>query len=152
MTAIIENEQGKVSFDLDEIRKFLGLLMDYLGISDHYLSLLIVDDHKIRELNRTFLHKDEPTNVLSFPMNEGDASGINPEILGDIVISAEAALREAKANGLTTAEQINFYILHGLLHLSGYDHERGDEAEACLMQQKEREIFLTLTGIELATP
>lgn len=81
-------------------------------------------------LNQTYRNKTGPTNVLAFPMQEGDFAGINPEILGDVVISMDTAAREAGEMGLTLEQRFYFLLIHGVLHLFGHDHERGDaEAE-----------------------
>jgi probable rRNA maturation factor len=105
------------------------------------LSVAIVGDRSIRILNRDYLHKDRPTNVISFAMQEGECSGINPGVLGDVVISADTALAEAEESGITLHERLVFLLLHGILHLSGYDHERSGEQEAKRMAAKERQLF-----------
>jgi len=94
-------------------------LLAALGLSKAELSLLFVNDEEIKELNRKYRKKDKPTNVLSFPMGEGN-------ILGDIVISWETAQREAKECGFSLEEMIDFYLIHGLLHLLGYHHDHPD--------------------------
>ena len=106
--------------------------------------MLIVDDARIREINRDFLQRDRPTNVISFAMQEGEGGGINPLLLGDVVISAETAARDAAAAGIGFEEELYFLLLHGVLHLLGYDHERGTAAEARRMEAREREIFTLL--------
>jgi probable rRNA maturation factor len=105
---------------------------------------VIVGDRSIRRLNREYLGRDKPTNVISFPMQEGDFAGLNPDILGDVVISAATCAREAEAGGIPFWNRLAFLLLHGILHLTGYDHERSGEAEARRMEEKEREIFRLL--------
>jgi probable rRNA maturation factor len=95
-------------------------------------------------LNRQYLGKDRPTNVISFAMNEGECSGVNPEVLGDVVISAATAAREAAEEGMPFFERLSFLLLHGILHLVGYDHERSGDAAARRMAAKERELFALL--------
>jgi probable rRNA maturation factor len=92
-------------------------MLDAMGKSDSSVTIAFVSDRKIRELNRQFRGIDKSTDVLSFP---GDDTSLN---LGDIAISAETASRQAKENGLTLNGEIGQLILHGLLHLSGHDHE-----------------------------
>jgi probable rRNA maturation factor len=106
--------------------------------------VVIVDDEKIRVLNRDYLQRDRPTNVISFPMREGEGGGIQPAVLGDVVISADTAARDAGEAGLPFESELYFLLLHGILHLCGYDHERGTEEEARQMEEKEREIFALL--------
>ena len=98
----------------------------------------------MRVLNRDYLQKDRPTNVISFSMQEGDYGSLVPGLLGDVVISADTAAREADEAGITFQERLVFLLLHGILHLTGYDHERSGAAEARRMEAKEAEIFAAL--------
>jgi probable rRNA maturation factor len=108
------------------------------------LSILLVDDEGIRVINRDYLHKDRPTNVISFAMREGEGSQIQPNLLGDVVLSTETAARDAAEAGLSFESELYFLLLHGILHLLGYDHERGTTEEAARMESKEREVFALL--------
>jgi pyridoxine 5-phosphate synthase len=90
--------------------------------------------------NRRYLGRQGPTNVLAFPMQEGLFSEIKPFLRGDVVISTETAGREALEAGITTVERIQFLLIHGLLHLFGYDHE-GSELKARQMETKSEEIM-----------
>ncbi|HLO26745.1 MAG TPA: rRNA maturation RNase YbeY [Geobacteraceae bacterium] len=115
-----------------------------MGYHDSELSVAIVGDRTIRRLNRDYLGRDKPTNVISFAMQEGDFPGLNPMVLGDVAISADTAAREAGEGGVTFETRLSFLLLHGILHLAGYDHERSGEAEARRMMGKERELFALL--------
>jgi probable rRNA maturation factor len=95
----------------------------------------------IQEINRDYLGRDHPTNVISFAMQEGEGGGIQPSLLGDVVISAETAARDACEAKVPFESELYFLLLHGVLHLLGYDHERGTQAEARQMEAREREIF-----------
>ncbi len=97
-------------------------------------------------MNREYLHKDRPTNVISFSMQEGEFGAMNPELLGDVVISADTAAKEADEGGISFHERLVFLLLHGILHLTGYDHERSGEEEAQRMEAKEAEIFASLAN------
>lgn len=108
------------------------------------LSVSIVGDRSIRIINREYLAKDRPTNVISFSLQEGDCGGINLHALGDVIISADTAAREAEEGGMEFFARLSFLLLHGILHLCGYDHERSGEAEAQKMLQKERQLFRVL--------
>lgn len=103
--------------------------------------MLIVGDEEIHELNRDYLQKDRPTNVISFAMQEGEITGVPGNLLGDVVISADTAARDAVEAGQSFESELYFLLLHGILHLLGYDHERGTEEEALQMEQRERELF-----------
>ena len=95
----------------------------------------------MQTINRDYLGKDRPTNVISFAMQEGEGSGISPQLLGDVVISADTAARDAAEADVPFASELYFLLLHGILHLCGYDHERGSEDEARLMEAREQDIF-----------
>ena len=112
------------------------------------MSLALVDDDEIRSINRHYLGRDRPTNVIAFSMREGDFGDIHPHILGDIILSAETAQRDALAGDLPPEDMILFLVIHGLLHLLGYDHEGSSEEEA-RMADRENELFFALKGYEL---
>lgn len=106
----------------------------------------------MRIINRDYLGKDRPTNVISFSLQEGDCSGVNPLALGDVVISADTTAREADEGGIDFFERLSFLLLHGILHLCGYDHERSGETEAQRMHQKEQQLFRILKKEGLLSP
>ncbi len=108
-----------------------------LGLDDAELSLLITDDEYIRRLNREFRGKDRPTDVLSFPMGDRIEGKI---LLGDIAISYDTAKRQAKELGHSLREEVKRLLVHGLVHLLGYDHELGGEEEERFFE-KEREVL-----------
>lgn len=115
-----------------------------MGAADSELSLSIVGDRSIRRINREYLGKDRPTNVISFSLQEGEYGNLNPGVLGDVVISADTAAREAEDGGITFHERFCSLLLHGILHLLGYDHERSGEKEAARMEAKEAEMLAVL--------
>lgn len=119
-------------------------ILSVSGCPEAQLSVLIVDDAGIQTINREYLQRDRPTNVISFAMQEGEGAGIQPDLLGDVVISAETAWRDAAEAGRPFESELSFLLLHGILHLLGYDHERGSRAAAQRMEQREREIFSIL--------
>jgi len=128
------------------------ILSDLGCPEDTELSVSIVSDRAIRRINREYLSKDRPTNVISFSLQEGDATGIHAYALGDVVISADTAQSEAEAGGQIFFERLCFLLLHGILHLCGYDHERSGESEAARMEQKEEELFRILKKEGLLNP
>jgi probable rRNA maturation factor len=137
----IENRQKKQKIKKLLLRKVARRILSVSGCPDAELSILIVSDEKIREINRDYLQRDKPTNVISFAMQEGEGSGVQPDLLGDIVISADTAARDAAEAGLPFESELYFLLLHGILHLLGYDHERGTEKEARRMEAREGQIF-----------
>ena len=115
------NRQRKTRIDAKAWESFAEKAAAAIGKTDASATIAFVSDKKIRELNRQFRGIDKPTDVLSFPA--ADADKLN---LGDIAISVETAAKQARENGLTFDHEIAQLILHGLLHLSGYDHETDD--------------------------
>lgn len=113
-----------------------------MGCRDGELSLLFTDDKHIAELNYRFLKREGPTNVLAFPMRDSDHAGPDIPMLGDIVISLDAAMRDAKSLGETLDETISRLLVHGLLHLFGYDHEKSEEEARRMDEETDR--ILTL--------
>ena len=126
------------------VRRTAELLLVLAGIPDAELSVLLVDDKQISELNRSWRRKSGPTNVLAFSLTEGDDSAMAMNLLGDIVISVETAAREAADEGLSLHSRLQVLLVHGFLHLIGYDHEKSD-SEAVRMHDKERELLHELT-------
>lgn len=104
------------------------------------LSLVICGDEEIAAINQQWLNREGPTNVISFAQNEGDGPALNPEILGDVVVSADTARREAAEHGLAPDEHLMRLIIHGILHILGYEHEQGGEP-ARLMEEKTEELL-----------
>lgn len=99
--------------------------------------VLLTDDAAVHELNQRFRGKDRPTNVLSFPAPET----ARPH-LGDLVLASGVCVAEAEQQGKTVADHLSHLVVHGVLHLLGHDHE--DDAEAEVMEAKERAILATL--------
>jgi probable rRNA maturation factor len=105
----------------ERIRTLSLRMLDVLGLADAELSILLVDDAAIRVLNRQHRGKDRPTDVLAFPVDERPVKDA-PRILGDVVISLETALRQARSRKRPLLPEVRFLLAHGLLHLIGYDH------------------------------
>jgi probable rRNA maturation factor len=142
----IENSQSKIKIDKRMIRSTVLKIMKALDCADKEISLSFVDDEKIKQLNKHYLGKDTATNVLSFSLLEGEYGNINPQILGDIIVSVETAQRDALYGKLTIDQEIDFLIIHGILHLLGYNHENTTAKETKKMRQKEKELFNAING------
>ena len=107
------------------------------------LSLALMDDARVRGLNRDYRDTDAPTNVLSFAGDPiRDDKGGSPVLLGDVVIAFETASAEAKAQGKTLSDHLSHLVVHGVLHLLGYDHVDGSAADE--MEGLERDILARL--------
>jgi len=123
MPLTIVNLQRKLPLDVKPIRAFAESLVSTVREAEgREFSVAFVSDKRMTELNGFFRSKDSTTDVLSFP-HEPDEFDPDRSNLGDIVISAEQARRQADENDLTLEAEIKQLILHGLLHLCGYDHE-----------------------------
>lgn len=120
----VYNLQRKVQLDAQILREFVKKMPEHvhetLGRS---FAIALVSDRRIMELNSLFRNKDATTDVLSFPHEPDEFEPEGDPFLGDIVISAEQAQKQAGENGLSLEGEIKQLILHGLLHLCGYDHE-----------------------------
>ncbi len=116
-----------------------------MGCETSEVSIVIVGDEEITRLNRQYLQRNRPTNVIAFPMASGDAVALPSPLLGDVVISAETAKRQAEAAGRNAGEEILVLMIHGVLHLLGYDHEK-NAAERRKMEAKERELLRRVRG------
>ena len=92
------------------------------------MSILFVDDQRIQQLNREYRRKDRPTNVLSFSMREGEFAQVSPELLGDVVISVDTTASEAEKAGISLGAHMTWLLIHGILHLFGFDHEQSEQA------------------------
>ena len=112
----VVNRQRRLQLDTEAWSNFATKALDAIGKSEHSATIAFVSDKRIRELNRQFRGIDKTTDVLSFPAEEE----LN---LGDVAVSVETAATQARENGLTLDHEIAQLILHGLLHLCGYDHE-----------------------------
>jgi probable rRNA maturation factor len=92
---------------------------------ESFLSVVITDDADIAALNQEYLSRPGPTNVLAFGQAEGEGAELSPGLLGDVVVSHQSAMREAAESGLELDEHLMRLLVHGLLHLLGYDHTKG---------------------------
>lgn len=112
--------------------------------SEAELDVSLVGDREMQVLNRDYRGKDRPTDVLAFAMREGDAVPQAGDILGDVVISLDTAARQASERGIGVADEVRTLLIHGVLHLLGYDHEVSAN-ESRRMKAKERWLAGVLT-------
>jgi probable rRNA maturation factor len=144
----IKNNQKKIKIDKRRIRGTVSKILKILNCADKEISLSFIVDENIKQLNKQYLGKDKATNVISFSLHEGEYGNINPQILGDIVISVETAQRDAIKENLTFSQELGFLIIHGILHLLGYNHENTTIKETNKMRQKEKDLFTAIYGCE----
>jgi probable rRNA maturation factor len=114
------------------VRRRAGKMLQQLSLQGVELSIALVDDRVIRELNRDYRRLDRPTDVLAFAMEEGEAlaepAGA-PTQLGDVVISVPSARRQARARRRSVGDEVTMLLAHGLLHLLGHDHRTRREEQ-----------------------
>ena len=141
MAVLLRNEHPKIIIDTLYIDTKVQIIMDCLDCMDQEISILFMEDADIRQLNKEFRDDDKSTDVLSFPQNSDEDPSIPGEIiLGDIAISLDKAKTQAKEHGLAFNEEIILLLIHGILHLLGYDHEISEQEEI-KMRNKTRELF-----------
>jgi probable rRNA maturation factor len=131
----IANEQSSLDVSADRVRHAVTLVLKDAGIADATISIAVVDDPTIHDLNRRFLQHDYPTDVLSFILEQTE-QGLD----GEVIVSADYALRSAHEYRWSAEDELLLYILHGTLHLVGYDDQ--DERSLTLMRDRERHYLL----------
>jgi len=110
-----------------------------LGLQTQEVSILFASDRFVRRLNKDYRGIDLPTDVLAFSMREGEWTDIQPQVLGDVVISVETAARQAREMGHSLDHELTILLVHGIVHLLGYDHMEKGDAER--MQARERAVL-----------
>lgn len=119
----VVNRQRKLQLDCERWQSFATKAIDVVPANGAGVTIAFVSDRAMCELNRMWRHKRGTTDVLSFPAEQDDFEKLEGLSLGDIVISAEQAARQAAEHELSFESEVRQLILHGLLHLCGYDHE-----------------------------
>ena len=147
MAVTVSGAARRPRLDRRRIARRAQIVLETIGHSASELSVVLVGDAVMRRLNRDYRGKDRPTDVLAFSLLEGTGAGVS-EAIGDVVISTATAARQARENGLTLREEVDRLLVHGILHLVGYDHERS-AAEARKMRRKER---VCLKALEARAP
>ena len=117
------------------VRRWAEAMLHALHRTDAELSVLLCSDEIIHTLNRDFRHKDAPTDVLGFAMNEGEAPRVQTHLLGDVVISLPTARRQAADHGRSIASEVRWLLAHGLLHLLGFDHQNFEDYRRMMARQ-----------------
>ena len=141
MPVEIVNCQDRLDVPEGTIRSVLAELMQKEFGREVDISLAVVTDEKIAELNESYLHHEGATDVLAFPLDSDDVTGGCRGAFGEIVVSADHALAEAAKRGIDPQTELLLYVVHGMLHLAGYDDQT--EAEAQEMRRREAEMLRT---------
>lgn len=129
------------------LAKTARAILSSLALAEAELSILLTDDRQIHVLNLRYRGKDKPTDVLSFPQDDEEPVEGSPRILGDVVISVETTQRQAVEKGHTFERELTILLIHGVLHLIGYDHERGRK-DGIIMRAMEKKLLKEAEGGE----
>jgi len=114
------------------LKQLADFVLKKEGVRDGYISIALVDDQRIKEINRVYAKIEKPTDVLSFDLSEKDY------FIGDIIISVETAQRKAKEVDWSLEKEVGLYLVHGILHLVGYDDQK--KKDYLRMKKREEEI------------
>ena len=141
MPVHMQSHVRRVTFDQARLDRLARAILSDVGETSAELGILFVGDRRMRGFNRQYRGKDRTTDVLAFAMRE--ASHSSAQLLGDVVIAVPTAARQAKQGQRSLDEELTILLVHGILHLCGYDHERS-ENEARRMHRRERMILQSL--------
>ena len=140
----VANPLDIIEPDYDRLKKSARAVLEGEGIADARISLALVDDKMVADINKRFLDHDGPTDVITFPMSNPKAKKLE----GELVLGVEVARREAEERGHDVHTELCLYVIHGVLHLCGYDdRNKKDSAE---MRRKEREYLAKLNFPDIA--
>ena len=140
-TSVLRRAPGSPALLPSLVRREADAMLAELELAHAELSVLLTNDAQIHALNLQHREKDKPTDVLSFPLDEGggaDGAVSGTRVLGDVVISLDTAARQARGRKRELLPEVRFLLAHGLLHLLGYDH--GDPAEKRVMDTMTRRL------------
>jgi probable rRNA maturation factor len=135
------DERVQAEIDKEQLERLASTVMERESLPPGELSILITDDTTVRRLNRDYAGDDESTDVLAFSLREGEEFALPDGVLrlGDVIISYPTALRQAVEAGRPVEAEIDHLLVHGVLHLLGYDHAEADEEER--MRRREQELL-----------
>ena len=144
MPVLVRSQLRRTRLDQLCLARLAQAVLSSVGEKKADLGILLVGDRSMRRLNRDYRKKNRTTDVLAFPMREGP--GPSSALMGDVVISVPTAAQQARQLGRSLDEELTILLIHGILHLCGYDHERSNR-EARRMQQRERWVLRRLGRI-----
>jgi probable rRNA maturation factor len=140
----IATPQELVEVDRARMRETVRVVLEGEGVKDAEISLAFVDNPTIHRLNQRYLQHDEPTDVLTFPLGEPNVK----KLAGEVVIGAEVAKAQAEERGHDVQAELALYVIHGLLHLCGFDDHA--ENDAARMRERERHYLKALGWADIA--
>ena len=137
----ITDRQSRISVDAQRLEVAVRKVLTESPFPEADISIALVDDREMHQLNVAYLDHDYPTDVLSFPLSREEGL-----LVGEIIVSVDTAERDAAENGLKGADELLLYVIHGLLHLVGYDDK--NEQTRMVMREKEKH-FMEKMGVSL---
>lgn len=143
MRTRIINQQKIKRVSLKSLHKYFKKVSGLLNISSKKISILLCDNRLIKELNKKYLKKNRPTDVLAFPLSDR----LEPDYLGEVVVSVEKAVQIALEFGLRWQDELMLYVVHGILHLLGYDDRT--EKKRKVLEKKQKDILEQLESKSL---
>lgn len=157
MAVLVQHRLRSIRISQPSLLRIVRVILSALGESSSELAVTFVGDRRMRRLNRDYRKKDRTTDVLAFAMREGYTplalrwaqgrpSRLTSVPLGDVVISIPTAARQARQGGRSLNEELAILLIHGILHLRGYDHERSEQ-DAHRMRRRELAIMRSLTPL-----
>ncbi|WP_455389241.1 rRNA maturation RNase YbeY [Petrachloros mirabilis] len=149
MPVLFQTQVRVVRFRHDRLLRLAQGMLSHVGESASELGLTFIGDQRMRRLNHRFRNKDRATDVLAFAAREArlpHGVDLSARLLGDVVISVPTAMRQAKEGQRSLDQELVALMIHGILHLCGYDHERSD-SEARRMERRERVLLKRLGNI-----
>jgi probable rRNA maturation factor len=149
MPVLFQTQLRVVRFHHDRLLRLAQAMLSHVGESAAELGLTFIGDRRMRRLNHRFRNKDRATDVLAFATREArlpHGVDLSARLLGDVVISVPTAMRQAKEGRRSLDQELVALMIHGILHLCGYDHERSD-SEARRMERRERILLKRLGNI-----
>lgn len=132
----IVDEYG-CNFDYSYLDKIINKTLEMEGVDSSIFSIVFIDDEKMHELNKTYREIDRTTDVLSFAFEDNNKLCYNIRQLGEIFISIPRMQQQAKEYGHSESRELSFLVVHGLLHLLGYDHTKGEKEEKEMFSKQE---------------
>lgn len=132
---VVNNLTNEKLNEIDELNEYTSYLIKYMNI-DASFSVIIVDNNKIHEINKTYRGIDRETDVISFALEEDEEYEVKERLLGDIYISIDKVYEQAKNYGHSIKRELFFLVTHGFLHLLGYDHMTKEDEEVMFPLQE----------------
>ena len=132
----IVDEYG-CNFDYSYLDKIINKTLEMEGVDSSIFSIVFIDDEKMHELNKTYRGIDRTTDVLSFAFEDNNKLCYNIRQLGEIFVSIPRMQQQAKEYGHSESRELSFLVVHGLLHLLGYDHTKGEKEEKEMFSKQE---------------